>query len=41
MAAERFVVCDPPCQTGGHVPTCCNNHNFGGGFCRGGRAFCT
>ena len=39
-AASRVVECDPPCQTNGHVPTCCVNHGFDNGFCRGGSAWC-
>lgn len=38
--SEYYWRCDPPCQTGGHVPTCCFNHGFYTGRCRGGRAIC-
>ncbi|UJR20176.1 hypothetical protein I4U23_023308 [Adineta vaga] len=40
FAAKRFAVCDPPCQTNGHVPTCCNSHGYSDGFCRSGSAYC-
>ncbi len=40
MAATRFPICDPPCQTNGHVPTCCFNHRFSGGHCEGDFAYC-
>ncbi len=31
--AGYFPICSPPCQTGGHVPTCCRNHGFSTGRC--------
>ena len=37
---RRYVVCDPPCQTGGHVPTCCSVHGFNDGYCSDGEAYC-
>ncbi len=39
--AQRFPACDPPCQTNGHVPTCCFNHKYSGvGYCKNGLAYC-
>ena len=42
MARGSFYYwhCNPTCSNGGHTPTCCFDHGFYSGFCRGRRAFC-
>ncbi|CAF5168787.1 unnamed protein product, partial [Rotaria sp. Silwood1] len=35
-AARYYPVCNTPCRTNGHVPTCCRSHGFGDGYCKSG-----
>ena len=38
---QRYVACDPTCQTNGHVPTCCVTHGFSEGYCNAEVAYCS
>ncbi|CAF4288438.1 unnamed protein product, partial [Rotaria magnacalcarata] len=39
MAWRYYPVCNTPCQTGGHVQTCCRVHGFGDGYCGWGGSY--